>query len=112
MSFVILLLAHTAIREAFFIFSVLVSFQTFSLYLSPQYLEHFLAHSALPLDIVLPKRADFAIKLEINLVSLETDTDITYSAVHIINEEQVTLLLCCGSTCFSLTKEYDNENSN
>lgn len=50
----------------------------------------------------MPERADFAIRLEMNLVSLETDIDFTYSAMHMINEGQVTLLLRFHSTCLSL----------
>lgn len=96
----------------FSIFSVLVSFQTVSFYLSARNLECFLAHSLLPLDTVLPERADFAMRLESNLVSLETDIDVTYSAMYMINEEHVTLLLHLQSTCPSLIQESDKENRN
>lgn len=91
----------------FSIFSVLVSFQTVSF--SARNLEYFLVHSLLPLDT---ERADFAMRLESNLVSLETDIDFTYSAMYMINEEQVTLLLHFQSTCPSLIQESDKENCN
>lgn len=61
---------------------------------------------------MLPERADFAMRLESNLVSLETDIDFTYSAMYMINEEQVTLLLHFQSTCPSLIQESDKENCN
>lgn len=49
MSLVILLWSTLPIRCTLFIFSVLVSLQTPSLFLSPQYFEYFLTHSVLPL---------------------------------------------------------------
>ena len=103
------MLVHTAHQMFPFHIPVLMSFQTSSFSFS-QYLEYFLAHSALPLDPVLPERVNFAIRLENNLVSLETDTDLTYSAMRMINEEQVTLLLCFHSTCLSLIQKYDKKN--
>lgn len=109
MSLVILLLVHIAHHMFPFHLPVLMSFRTSSFSFSP-YLEYFLAHSALPLDPVLPERVNFAIRLENNLVSLETDADLTYSAMRMINEEQVTLLLCFHSTCLSLIQKYDKKN--
>ena len=89
-----------------------MSFQTSFLYLSAYNLEYFFAYSVLPLDILLPERADFAVRLEINLVILETDTNFTSSAMLMVNEEHAILLLCFRSTCLSLIQEPDNETSN
>ena len=44
------------------------------------------------------------------MVSLETDTDLTNSAMHMIKEEQVTVLLCFHITCLSLVQKYDKKN--
>lgn len=53
----------------------------------------------------MPERADLAVRLEINLVILETDTVFPYSAMLMMNEEQVILLLCFHSTCLSPIQE-------
>lgn len=81
----------------------LVSFQTFSLSISPHDLEYFLAHLALLQDTVLPGRADCAIRLEMNL-------EARLKATHMINEEQITLLLCGRRMHLSLIQESDNGN--
>lgn len=89
----------------------LVSFRTFSFSISPQDLEHFLVHLALLQDTVLPERADCAIQRAMNLeVSLEAGIDFTCSAMHMLNEEKTTLLLCCHCTHLSLLQEYDNDD--
>lgn len=111
-SLVILLLVHIVHQMCPFHIPCSNVFPNFLLLSFSPILRIFLSTWALPLDSVLPERVNFAIRLENSLVSLETDRDFTYSAMHMINEEQVTLLLCFQSTCLSLIQECDNENGN